>query len=171
MWDLPLAHLLTDYRVGFQCISSSQHVCRAGEGSKERKGVQYALDEEEVTEDFLLAQICHEVTELVFTDEEDSRCISLVLEEYFQKKEAQSVSGSVPPRKTRKTTSSSASKQDYSELSTLLSSRMKITFLLICMCPYEDGLYWRSVGWEQRSCKMLKDGEWLWNYKYYLRCS
>ena len=33
MWDSLLARLLTDYEVGFQHISSSSHVCRAGEGS------------------------------------------------------------------------------------------------------------------------------------------
>jgi hypothetical protein len=153
MWNSLLSRLLSDYEVGFQRTQSASRVWRVEEGFEEEK--QYAHDEEEATENERLAQICNDVTELVFADEEDSKLISLLLEEYVGKKE-ETFSGSEPPKKTRKTASTStasrvrnkgsgsSSKQaqkettsltttslshiggaDYSKLSALLSSRIE----------------------------------------------
>jgi hypothetical protein len=153
MWNSLLSRLLSDYEVGFQRTQSASRVWRVEEGFEEEN--QYAHDEQGANENERLAQICNDVTELVFADEEDSKLISLLLEEYVGKKE-ETFSGSEPPKKTRKTASTStasrvrnkgsgsSSKQaqketasltttslshiggaDYSKLSALLSSRIE----------------------------------------------
>jgi hypothetical protein len=151
MWDALLARLLTDHEVGFQELDSASRFSKVKTGIIKEQGGRYAHDEKEATtENDFLAQICHDVTELVFADEEDSKFISLVLA--FQDDD---FSGNEPPTKMRKTCSTSTESRghkkengssktaqkkrtrpttfslshtnetDYSELSTLLSMRIE----------------------------------------------
>ena len=124
MWNDMLSRILSDYKVEFQQTTM--------EGSRNP-------NEEIQVENDTLAQICHSVTNSLFSDDGASKMISLVLEEYSGT--MGNGSSVEPPKKARKTTSTTTARgrkggkqpkgvdtsqqnmKNYAELSALLSSR------------------------------------------------
>lgn len=145
MWNVILSQILTDYRVEFQYTRNTP--AALGTTTEVASGVGSESNTKQVENEHL-AQICHVVTDSLFSDESESKLISLVLDEFDKKKEGDSMSTVEPPKKARRTTAATAARArkdtkqskgsgelsyqggNYSELSVLLSSRMEnhITF-------------------------------------------
>ena len=126
MWNGMLSRISADYKVEFQQTTMEG----SGNPHEEMQG-----------ENDTLARICHSVTDSLFSDDCDSKLISLVLEESEKTTNDEASSIEPPPKKARKTTSTTAARgrkggkqpkvgdasqqnmKNYAELSALLSSR------------------------------------------------
>jgi hypothetical protein len=115
MWNGLMQRIMMDYKLGFHLQNDTPH-------------------ENAYEENQLLSQLCHEVADHAFSDEDDAKFISLVL----QKSAANSADEEPPTKKTKRTSKTKnairheMSEEELSELSALLAQRRENHILFEC---------------------------------------